>query len=360
MCSFFVNGGQLLSCGFETRLSRGLLGLGGIDADSDAVTKLTPLLSMKAVRVNSVSTEFGHGSAVTVNGDVYTWGSRHVGRLGDDGRDPPSLPMQVMNLAAFRIMSVSTGCNHCLAVAVTGQVFSWGIMIDGLCGHGNCQNYQPLPRQIMSLSRTRVRSASAGTLHSLVVTEDGFLFSFGRGFEGQLGHRKSDVVLIPKKIRALNRVRITSAAAGGFNSLALASDGTVFSWGSDEYGETGINVPHTVNELKGIYVKSIVVHGEGRCAVSAMGELYTWGKRPAGLLGHGSEVCHQPSPRLVDALVLEFVEFVSFGSMHTIVVTRSGAVFGWGSAKMFGLDVGDMGPIRAASMVRYTHISCAR
>ena len=358
VCSFFVSGGRLLSCGYETRISSGLLGQCHINGDIRAGTRLSPLSTMEGIGVNSVGTEFGHGTAVSVTGDVYTWGTRHLGRRGPVGCGPSPLPMRVSALAAFQILSVSTGSNHCLAVAVTGQVFSWGISIDGLCGHGSGQ-YQDLPRQITSMRHTRVRSASAGTLHSLVVAEDGSLFSFGRGAEGQLGHRGGAVVYVPRKIRALGGVRIRSAAAGGFNSLALAADGTVFAWGSDRYGESDTPSPQRVDELMGVVVRSIVARGGVRCALSSNGEVYTWGRRSAGLLGHGNDVTHQPSPRRVDALRCEWVSSITFGSVHTIVVTREGGVLGWGHAVLFGLGTDQpVGHACASSLVRYTHVSC--
>lgn len=361
MCSFVVTGGRLLSCGIETRLSPGLLGRRPVIAgDSRPVTKLLPVPSMRGIYVNSVTTEFGHGCAVTACGAVYTWGNRHLGRVGDDGMsDPPIAPTKVDGLSKFRILSVSAGGNHCLAVAVTGEVFAWGIAIDGLCGNGQRAYYQAMPAQIRSLGGTRIRSASAGNRHSLVVAENGAIYSFGRGVEGQLGHRGTQNEHIPRRVRALRHVRVISAAAGGTSSLALASDGSVFEWGSDDYGGICATAPRKLQELNGVRVSSIIAHGEGRGAVASTGEVFTWGRRPAGLLGHGIGVTEQRSPRRIDALRCEWVDAVSFGSMHTIVVTRGGDVIGWGDVDLLGLDGGSSGGGTSVSMpmVRM-HVTC--
>ncbi len=82
-----------------------------------------------------------------------------------------------------------------------------------------------------ALLSVRVRSASAGAAHNLVVTEEGALYSFGSCEVGQLGHGDHKILQSPKMVNALRNVRIAAAAAGGFHSLALAKDATVFWWG---------------------------------------------------------------------------------------------------------------------------------
>ncbi len=91
-------------------------------------------------------------------------------------------------LAANRVISVTAGEGHCLAVTETGEIFSWGCATAGQCGHGNSSRKQLLPLRVEALTCIRARSASAGSLHSLVVTEEGALHSFGYDAYGQPGH----------------------------------------------------------------------------------------------------------------------------------------------------------------------------
>lgn len=356
MCLFVVDGGRLLSCGRESRFSAGLLGRahGG---DSREASRLAEVPLLTGVCVNSVSSEFGIGCAVSASGSLYTWGTRHLGREIGGGVEP----RVVDALHGFRIVCASTGGNHCLAVALSGEVFAWGVAMHGLCGNAGDLPYQPVPTRICSLSRKRVRSASAGNLHSLVVTEDGEIYSFGRGVEGQLGHRGTHDEHVPRQVKSLRHVCICSAAAGGTTSLALSSDGIVFGWGSNSGNEDvafSCSVPSRFEELSDVRVRFIVAHGDARCAVSCAGEVFTWGRLPAGLLGHGMSVCEQASPRRVDALRCEWVEEVSFGSMHTVAAIRGGGVVGWGDADMLGLGcVGAESVGAGAPMcVPYRHI----
>ena len=72
------------------------------------------------------------------------------------------------------------------------------------------------------------------------------------------------------------------------------------------------------------------------CAVTAAGELYTWGSGVRGRLGHG-DTAGQLAPKRVEALQDERVVAISPASCHTVVVTFTGSVFGWGEAEGLGL-----------------------
>merc|ERR1719424_992850 len=85
------------------------------------------------------------------------------------------------------------------------------------------------------LGGERAVSVSAGGNHSLALT-DGGAWSWGGGAYGKLGHGDGQNQLLPKKIEAFAGQRVVAVAAGGFHSLALTADGAVWTWGE---GETG-------------------------------------------------------------------------------------------------------------------------
>ena len=97
---------------------------------------------------------------------------------------------------------MSAGPFHSLALTADGGVWSWGDGEDGPLGHGDEQN-QLLPKKVEALAGRRVVAVSAGTYHSLARTADGAVLTWGRGNHGCLGHGEdlSDQVL-PKKIEA--------------------------------------------------------------------------------------------------------------------------------------------------------------
>ena len=376
--SFFLSdGGRLICCGVEGNGLCGALGHGELDGVDRVISQLdgndrvvpvpTPLPSVVALRMGSVSAGSGYTAAVSVGGMVFTWGTGNNGCLGHcelDGYSP--VPKQVQALAGHRALSVSTGAYHVLVVTEAGAVFSWGADDSGQCGHGIRRPNQVLPRCVDSLAGVMVRSASAGSDHSFVVTECGSLYSFGAGYSGLLGHDTTDQVLSPMLVGALRDTHIVAAAAGLYHALALADDGTVFAWGWNSDGELGIGrigrrtlLPDRVRSLCGIRVRSVTAGSRTSAAVTASGQLFTWGEGQFGQLGHDS-ILNERAPRRVE-LLQGACDFVVSGNDHTLVVMCDGSVFGWGRARGLGFpeDIVDR-VLMCTFPRRYPNFSCRR
>ena len=80
---------------------------------------------------------------------------------------------------------------------------------------------------------------AAGDVHSMVLTADGQVLTFGWSYHGQLGHGDEENQFVPKRIAALERVRVCQVAAGGEHSMVLTADGQVLSFGRGDDGRLG-------------------------------------------------------------------------------------------------------------------------
>ena len=80
---------------------------------------------------------------------------------------------------------------------------------------------------------------SSGAAHSLAITADGEVWSWGQGAYGELGHGDQQNQLLPKKLEAFAGQRVVTVSAGSDHSLAFTADGAVFTWGEGEYGCLG-------------------------------------------------------------------------------------------------------------------------
>ena len=346
---FVAEGGRLMSCG-DDEYNHGLLGHGEIDF----IPEPEPLPSMVGIRITDVAAGEYYNLAVSDSGAIYVWGSDEL-IVGVGEGEVCAVPKRVHALAGHRVLSVAAGGFHCLVVTEAGELFSWGYDMYGQCGHGiQTFNEVFLPRHVEALAGIRVRNASVGSMHSLVVADAGAIYSFGCHTNGQLGRsiiRRFDP---PARVDALRHVRIVGTAAGEDFSLAHADDGTVFSWGGNCFGQLGIgsrggveNMPQRVLALSGHIVCSLVTSGHSCAAVTATGELFTWGD---SIL----------EPNRVEGLRGEWIVAVSIGRyVGTIAVTRSGTVFGWGYVKGLGLPeaAADDGE-RVFSPCRYQQLSC--
>ena len=107
-----------------------------------------------------------------------------------------------MALAKARVVGVSAGSLHSLALTAEGALFSFGYGLSGQLGHGETVS-QRWPKRVVALAKERVVGVAAGSCHSLVLTAEGALFSFGSGGSGQLGRGDTVHQLWPKRVVAL-------------------------------------------------------------------------------------------------------------------------------------------------------------
>ena len=96
----------------------------------------------------------------------------------------------------------------------------------------------------VAMARVRIGGAkkliSAGNAHSLVTSgKAGEIWSFGYGGFGQLGHGGTGSEAVPRLIEALSGVVVRQVAAGARHSIVLTRDGDVFTWGWGVYGQLG-------------------------------------------------------------------------------------------------------------------------
>jgi len=133
---------------------------------------------------------------------------------------------------------VLAGGFHSLAVAADGAVWSWGLGGDGRLGHGDGQN-QLLPKKVEALAGRRVIAVSAGAGHNLALTADGTVLSWGNGAYGKLGHGDAQEQPLPKKIEAFAGQCVVAVSAEAMHSLAVTASGAVLSWGQGAHGCLG-------------------------------------------------------------------------------------------------------------------------
>ena len=131
-----------------------------------------------------------HSLALKADGTVWAWGYNFYGQLGNDtnaGKSTPNpTPQQVLGLPA--IIAIAAGESHSLALAADGTVWGWGWNYYGQLGTGtnNLNNSPNPPTQISGLSN--VTAISAGGYHSLAMTSNGTVWAWGYNFYGQLGN----------------------------------------------------------------------------------------------------------------------------------------------------------------------------
>ncbi|KAJ0714311.1 putative regulator of chromosome condensation 1/beta-lactamase-inhibitor protein II [Helianthus annuus] len=227
-----------------------------------------------------------------------------------------------------------------------------------------------------SLSR-KVVSIAAGEAHTLALTGDGSVYSWGRGTFGRLGTSSELDRLFPAKVefsfngRSDETVKIVGVSAGSYHSLALSDDGSVWSWGHNTYGQLGVNgenslVPSLVEGFHGINptdgsitksetqlkISSVKAGGNMSLAIDDLGSLWIWGNcPPQDTPNEGQEfsllTTYTPIP--VWHFHGQTVVKVACGSEHILALVSSGEThtgsdlvcYSWGNNSHGQLGLGD-------------------
>ena len=176
----------------------------------------------------SAGTEFM--LALTLKGKVYAWGDGVRGQLGygeDVGDEPQCVPRAVTgDLDGQRVVEVACGKEHAAAVTHAGEIFTWGAGEHGQLGHGD-EESRIAPTVVVELGRLgedqKVCMVACGAVHTVALTEERMLYSFGLGFGGRLGfgpHRVGNEAF-PKVVTALAQKPLSCIYAGADSTFAL-------------------------------------------------------------------------------------------------------------------------------------------
>ncbi|KAG6752655.1 hypothetical protein POTOM_042681 [Populus tomentosa] len=139
--------------------------------------------------------------------------------------------------------------------------------------------------------------AIAGPGHSIAVTSNGVVYSFGSNSSGQLGHGTTEEEWRPRQIRSLQGIRIIQAAAGPGRTMLISDAGQVYAFGKDSFGEAEygaqgskmVTTPQLVESLKNIFVVQAVIGNFFTAVLSREGRVYTFSWGNDGRIGHQTE-----------------------------------------------------------------------
>ena len=224
------------------------------------------------------------------------------------------------------------------------SVFVWGQGDNGQLGLAAISASSPTVNN--NIGKLNPISVVGGERCSFVLTEQGLVYAFGHGEYGRLGvpdtHGRRDLTLID--FNGAKIVAIKSATSSYGFSMALDSEGRLYSWGDGDFGKLGHGdrsqqlVPKLMNFLLPYTITNFHTGPKHGAAVTSEGKLYVWGEGDDGRIGNGSSST-QETPTLI---ALEDVCDVSCGSDFTIALTNNGRqVWSWGCNSYGQLGVGN-------------------
>jgi alpha-tubulin suppressor-like RCC1 family protein len=188
---------------------------------------------------------FHHVIAITNENKVYIWGFNNYGQLGDGTYDDCFVPQLLNELKDENITNVCCGHRHSLALTSNGKVYAWGSNQFGQIGNECDNECQLTPIKIEELDEEFIVGISCGLYHSLALTENGRVYSWGYNYRKQLGFGNIIASNVPKliKIKDSNKsnVIIIRISCGPNYSLLLSSNGDIYAFGCNDFGQLGNN-----------------------------------------------------------------------------------------------------------------------
>ncbi|XP_054771309.2 RCC1 and BTB domain-containing protein 1-like [Lytechinus pictus] len=259
------------------------LGLG--DVQSSLAPRKIESLCKKGV--NSLAFGSGpHVVAATENGEIYSWGHNGYCQLGNGSTSQGLVPHRIStNLGTCKVCHIACGSHHSLVLTVKGEVFAWGYNNCGQVGSGATANINT-PRKVASvLSGKRVVSIACGQTSSLAVIDSGEVYGWGYNGNGQLGLGNNVNQPSPCKVSSLNNLIIAQVACGYAHSMALSDEGNIYTWGANSYGQLGTGNKANlcgatkIGESIGRFIDIAATHyAHISAAMTQTGKIYMWGQ----------------------------------------------------------------------------------
>jgi prepilin-type N-terminal cleavage/methylation domain-containing protein len=337
--------------------------------DSYAPVQVSGLSNATAIAAGYI-----HSIAVKSDGTAWAWGYNTSGQLGDGTATQRNTPVQVSGLT--NAIAAAGGYTHSLALKNDGTVWSWGTNNYGQLGDGTTTN-QLTPVQVSLSAEIITRLASSITATSAIVegtiaddggnniTERGIVYSTssnpttssskaiagtGRGPYAAILTGLTPGTTYYAKAYGINssgtmygnEITFTTVSGNGFvkiasnnvasHSIGLRADGTVWTWGYNNYGQLGDGTitneskPIQVNGLNNIV--AIAAGASHSLALKNDGTVWSWGRNGDGQLGDGTTIeKHTP----VQVSGISNVTAIAAGGYHSLAVKNDGTAWTWGT-----------------------------
>ncbi|KAM9964598.1 hypothetical protein ACTFIW_004369 [Dictyostelium discoideum] len=305
-------------------------------------------------------------------GLVYAWGYNYFGQCGDKTNQTIKVPTSILFPTIDNkiiIKQIACGDSHSLAIAEQPYgLYSWGVNRWGQLGHGDQlnRNQPTLLSNIGSGSGGSGNSISfsmvaCGSQHSMIVSNYGELYTFGCGTTGRLGHGDEQPKFKPTPVSSLVGKSIVSVAAGVMHSSCVDSNGKIYSWGWNRYGQLGngsvksqtlpthpkfqnpklsdIQQQQQQHHLMKLNFIKVVCGKNHTLALSSSGEVVGFGFNACGQLGNGN---HMDQLYPVKIEFSEHVIDIASGYYHSLCLTDNGEAYSWGYMSDGSLGLGEV------------------
>ncbi|GAB5593939.1 hypothetical protein Unana1_08839 [Umbelopsis nana] len=298
-------------------------------------------------RIIDAATGRNHTLLLCDSGEVFAAGDNKLGQLGlTDLSDQLTFKL-VTSLVSKKIVQVACGAEFSLVLTDKGQVYAFGSQEYGQLGNGTDGQFiksagkmatspQPYPLLIKGLQDKEITKAACGANHSLAKDKDGYVYSWGFGGYGRLGHGEQKDAMVPQSISHFagpnDLSRCHDIACGATCSMALDGQKQVLLWGKWKNTGDGSSgqpwmQPRYIYDLNGWKMKDISAGSQSLFAIAdEEATAIAWGQVQSSELGFGDESTVKSATRPQRIEPLEGIPLISVsaGMGHTMFIAKPG------------------------------------
>ena len=304
-----------------------------------------------------------HSLAIRSDGTLWAWGANDYGQLGlgTAHGGAHSSPVRVGTAANWA--AVACGATYSLALRGDGTLWAWGFNGSGQLGKGD-QTARDSPVRVGS-ARNWTAVACGLDDHSVALRSNGSLWTWGNNAYGQLGLGQADTNPHHTPTRVGMGSAWVAVSCGADTTFALRSDGSLWAWGRNLDGRLGLgdtNDRHAPVRVGTANNWSAVSGGAGfTLALRSDGSLWAWGQNTFGKLGLGNaDTGAHPSPARVGTA--SSWTAIAAGLDCSLATRSDGSLWSWGRNAWGGLGLGHRAgchaPARVGTASTWTAVAC--
>lgn len=290
----------------------------------------------KAQAHRSLAAGNEHALGLRDNGKLYAWGRNDYGQIGNNSTTASPNPVNI----AGDWVAVSAGETFSAGIKRDGSLWTWGRNNRGQLGIGSLAAQSSTPVQVNS-NGAQWHAVACGWTHVLAIRKDGTLWAWGYGDYGQLGDGKGVTKTSPVQVKTppgYQGNEWVAVSGGATHSVAMMADGTLWTWGSNAYGQLGTasSAPKSLEPVQIIGTPeatdwvAIEAGYNHTLALKLDGTAWAWGRNEYGQLGLGDQSNRNEPTQIVLPDGSTNFRAVSGGWSHSLIERYDGQVFACG------------------------------
>ena len=278
-----------------------------------------------------------HNLAIDKEGNLFSWGGGNAEI--EDGETSFATAGPAKMKLDIKVKEMSVGSfSHSLVIDDNGNL--WSRAMSNSCGQLGNGTTEISKKLIKIKDNVKFEKVIAGEESDFAIDSEGNLWSWGNNNYGQIGNGGDRYTYVCTPIQIMIGTKFTQISACYTYSLAIDSEGNLWSWGENSYGQLGrggtTTIPAIVKE--GTKFAQISAGNGHSLAIDSEGNLWSWGCNYSGQLGDGTTT-NKSRPVLVKT-DKKFIQ-ISAGHGHSLALDSNGNIWGWGSNGYWQLGISD-------------------